>query len=132
VCVLVRRITLALCALFLLAVIGAAFADREAQESRATAPPVTIPTGPPPDVVRGTLPDQGVVRAQVGDAVSVSVRTATVDDATVAALGLTAPTSAAVPGTLDFVATAAGRYPVLLDSGESAGTIVIAPRSGTS
>ncbi|HEY4098186.1 MAG TPA: hypothetical protein VGM33_21865 [Baekduia sp.] len=125
---LVRRITLALCALFFLAVVGAAFADREAQESQATAPPITIPTGPPENVVRGTLPDQGIVRAHVGDAVSVAVRTATVDDATVQALGITVPTSAAVPGTLDFVATAAGRYPVLLDSGESAGTIEIVPR----
>ena len=125
---LVRRITLALCAVFLLAVIGAAFADREAQDSRATAPPVTIATGPPPAVVRGTLPDQGIVRARVGDAVTVSVRTPTVDEATVQALGISASTSATVPGTLDFVATAAGRYPVLLDSGEPAGTIVIAPR----
>jgi FtsP/CotA-like multicopper oxidase with cupredoxin domain len=126
--VLVRRITLALCAIFLLAVIGAAFADRKAQDSRAIAPPVTIATGPPPAVVRGTLPDQGIVRAREGDAVTVSVRTAMVDEATVQALGITASTSAEVPGMLEFVATAAGRYPVLLDSGESAGTIVIGPR----
>jgi hypothetical protein len=128
--VLVRRITLALCAVFLLAVIAAAFADREAQNSRASAPPITIRTGPPAPVVRGTLPDQGIVRAHVGDAVTVTVRTAAVDDATIEAFGVSAATSAEVPGTLDFVATAPGRYPVLLDSGESAGTVVVTAANG--
>ena len=122
---LVRRVTYALCAVFLLAVIGGAIANRETQSSRAAAPPTTILTGPPPPVVHGMLPVQDVVRAHVGDAVDLTVTTASVDDATIDAMGLTVPTSASVPGTLDFVATAPGRYPVVLDSGAIAGTVVV-------
>jgi hypothetical protein len=124
--VLVRRIVLALSALFLVAVIAGSVADREAQKTRATAPTATVATGPPAAVVRGTLPDDGTVSAEVGDAVTVAVRTATPDEAWVDALGLRAPTSSDVPGRLEFVAAIPGRYPVVLaGSGRRAGTIVI-------
>ncbi|MCW3021759.1 MAG: hypothetical protein JWR30_1081 [Conexibacter sp.] len=126
--VLVRRIVLALCGLFLVAVIAGAVADRQAQKTRATAPPLTVATGPPAAVVRGTLPADGTVSAEVGDAVTVSVRSAMPDEAWVDALGLRAPTSSDVPGRLEFVAEIPGRYPVMLEgSGRRAGTIVVAP-----
>jgi hypothetical protein len=126
--VLVRRITLALCALFLVGVVAASFADREDRKSRATAPPITVASGPPDPVVSGRLPADRTIRARVGDAVTVEVSTEQPDEASVAELGLTAPTSADVPGMLEFVASAPGRYKVLLDdSGKVAGTIVITP-----
>jgi hypothetical protein len=126
--VLVRRIVLALCALFLVAVIAGSIADREARKTRATAPPTTVATAPPAAVVRGTLPDDGTVNAEVGDAVTVSVKTAMPDEAWVDALGLRAPTSSDLPGRLELVAQIPGRYPVVLaGSGRRVGTIVIAP-----
>jgi FtsP/CotA-like multicopper oxidase with cupredoxin domain len=126
--VLVRRITLALCALFLVTVVAAAFADREAQTTRATAPAPTLPSGPPQAVVSGSLPRDRTVRAHVGDAVTVAVRSSTPDDAWISELGVTAPTSSDVPGQLEFVATQPGRYAVqLVDSGTTAGTIQVLP-----
>jgi hypothetical protein len=126
--VLVRRIVLALCALFLVAVIAGSVADREAQQTRATAPRAAGATGPPAAVVRGTLPDDETVSAEVGDAVTVAVRSATPDEAWVDELGLRTPTSSDVPGRLEFVAAIPGRYPVVLSaSGRRAGTIVIEP-----
>ena len=123
---LARRIVLALCAFFLVAVIAGSVADRDAQRTRATAPPVTVTTGPPAPVVRGTLPADGTVSAEVGDAVTVAVRTATPDEAWVDALGLRTPTSSDVPGRLEFVAQIPGRYPVVLaGTGRRVGTIVV-------
>jgi FtsP/CotA-like multicopper oxidase with cupredoxin domain len=124
--VLVRRIVLALCTLFLVAVIAGSVADRDARRTRAAAPPATANTGPPAPVVRGTLPADGTVSAEVGDAVTVAVRTANPDEAWVAAMGLRTPTSSDVPGRLEFVAQIPGRHPVVLAvTGRRAGTIVI-------
>jgi hypothetical protein len=129
--VLVRRIVLALCALFLVAVIAGSVADRAARSTRATAPPATVATGAPAAVVRGALPEDGTINAEVGDAVTVAVRTPMPDEAWVDALGLRAPTSSDVPGRLEFVAGIPGRYPVVLaGTGRRAGTIVIA-RAGS-
>jgi hypothetical protein len=129
--VLVRRITLALCALFLVAVVAAAVADRAERKTRATAPPTTVASGPPAPVVSGRLPRDRTVRASVGDAVTVDVWTDEPDEASIAELGVTTPTSPDVPGVLEFVASTPGRYPVLLaGSGKRAGTIVIAPAEG--
>jgi FtsP/CotA-like multicopper oxidase with cupredoxin domain len=123
-----RRITLALCALFLAAVVAAAVADREAQDTRATAPPASVDRTPPAPLVTGSLPRDRTIRATVGDAVTVAVRSDEPDDASIPALGVTAPTSSDVPGMLEFVATEPGRYVVQLDdSGKTAGTIEIAP-----
>ncbi|HMJ32715.1 MAG TPA: hypothetical protein VK501_02270 [Baekduia sp.] len=128
---LVRRIVLAFCALFLVAVVAASVANREAQKTRATAPPTTVASGPPPPVVTGSLPGDGTVRARVGDAVTITVRTPQPDEASITELGVTAPTSSDVPGMLEFVAEAPGRYDVHLDdSGAKAGTIVIVPAGG--
>jgi FtsP/CotA-like multicopper oxidase with cupredoxin domain len=125
--VLVRRITLALCALFLAAVVAASVADRQQQKTQATAPPTTVVAGPPEPVVSGRLPGDGTVRARVGDAVTIAVRTEQPDEASIDELGVNAPTSSDVPGMLEFVASAPGRYAVrLTDSGTRAGTIVIA------
>jgi hypothetical protein len=126
--VLVRRIVLALCALFFVGVVAAAVADRETQKTRATAPPVTVASGAPAPVVSGRMPGDRTIRARVGDAVTVAVSTQEPDEAAIDDLGISATTSADVPGMLEFVAEAPGRYDVLLQgSGKTAGTIVIEP-----
>jgi FtsP/CotA-like multicopper oxidase with cupredoxin domain len=126
--VLVRRITLAACALFLVVVVAASFADRETKRTQAEAPPTTIATGPPAPVVRGRLPDDKTVTARVGDAVAIEVRTEEPDDASIPKLGVEAPTSSDVPGVLEFVASQAGRYPVvLINADKPIGTVVVEP-----
>jgi hypothetical protein len=126
--VLARRISIAVSALILLIVIAASVADRQAQESRATAPPPTVQTAPPAPVVRGNLPGDKTITARVGDVVSVAVRTEAPDDATIAELGINAPTSSDVPGVLEFVAAEAGSYDVVLTSTDKpVGTVVVEP-----
>jgi hypothetical protein len=124
--VLVRRLAYVAAALLLFGVIASAFATREAQRTQATAPPLG---GPPPMAApsaTGDMPPDRILRARVGDVVSVAVRTPTPDTATIAAIGVSAVTSQELPGTLEFVATDPGHYPVLLeDSGGVAGTIVV-------
>lgn len=128
---LARRISIAASALLLLVVIAASVADRDAQESRAVAPPATEQVGPAAPVVRGELPGDRTIEARVGDVVSVSVRTETPDEATIDEVGVVAPTSSEVPGVLEFVATEPGRYDVrLTDTDTSAGTVVVEPAEG--
>ena len=72
------------------------------------------------------MPPDHVLRARVGDIVSVDVRTAQADTATIDALGVTAATSYDVPGTLEFVPMQAGDYPIVLeDSGRVAGRVLV-------
>jgi FtsP/CotA-like multicopper oxidase with cupredoxin domain len=126
--VLVRRVILAFCAVFLAAVIATAVADRQAQSTRAVAPPQEVAGTPGAPVVRGSLPGDRVVRANVGDVVSIAVTTTEPDEATIPELGVDAPTSGDVPGVLEFVADAPGRYPVLRSSDQRPlGTLVVAP-----
>jgi hypothetical protein len=118
---------LAFCAVFLAAVIATAVADRQAQSTRAVAPPQEVAGTPGAPVVRGSLPGDRVVRASVGDVVSISVKTAEPDEATIPELGVDAPTSGDVPGLLEFVADAPGRYAVLRSSDDRPlGTLVVA------
>jgi hypothetical protein len=126
--VLLRRVVLVLCALFLAGVIAAAVADRQGRATRAVAPPDATASAPPAPVVRGALPADRAVHARVGDVVAVSVRTDGPDEASAPDLGVHAPTSSEVPGVLRFVAGMPGRFPVQQASdGAKLGTIVVAP-----
>lgn len=123
---LARRLAWTASLLILVVVVAASFSAREAQRTQAVAPPAGAQQSAPAPVAEGRLPADKVVRARVGDVVSVQVTSAQPDTATVDALGVSAPTSSDVPGTLEFVASSPGRYPVALeDSGTSAGTIVV-------
>jgi hypothetical protein len=115
-------------AVLLLVVIAASVATRENRRTQAVAPPLggPAPAPAPAPEATGQMPPDRVVRARVGDVVSVAVRTPQPDTATITAVGASAITSPDLPGTLQFVATDPGRYPVLLeDSGGTAGTVVI-------
>jgi hypothetical protein len=124
--VLARRLAYAFSALLLLVVIVSSVATRENRRTQAVAPPLGGPAPAPAPQATGQMPPDRVVRARVGDVVSVAVRTPQPDTATITAVGASAITSPDLPGTLEFVATDPGRYPVLLeDSGGTAGTVVI-------
>jgi hypothetical protein len=115
-------------AVLLLVVIASSVATRENRRTQAVAPPLggPAPAPAPSPQATGQMPPDRVVRARVGDVVSVAVRTPQPDTATITAVGASAITSPDLPGTLQFVATDPGRYPVLLeDSGGTAGTVVI-------
>jgi hypothetical protein len=122
-----RRLLYIGCGLVLMIVIASAISNRISEGDRAVAPAASA--APPAGTVRGTLPDDGTVRARTGDAVSVTVRTSVPDEASVNDLGLQIETGPGVPGTIEFVAQAPGVYPVqLLGSGQTAGTIVVTRR----
>jgi hypothetical protein len=126
--VLARRIAYVLAVLILLGAIGSAISTRELQRTQAVAPPDGGPPATPAPVASGDMPPDRVVRARVGDVVSLDVRTVQPDTATIMAFGVSAVTSAQVPGTLEFVAAEPGRYPVELeDSGRVAGSVVVSP-----
>jgi hypothetical protein len=123
-----RRFAYIVSALLLLMVIGSALAEREARRTQAVAPPVSAGTAAaaPAAEASAELPPDRVVRARVGEIVSLTVRTPEPDTATIRDIGVSASTSQDVPGTLEFVAAEPGRYPVLLeDSGKVAGTVVV-------
>jgi hypothetical protein len=123
-----RRVSYVFSAIVLVIVIAVSVADREADKSRAVAPPLTTPTGPPPPTVTGTLPADRIVEARVGDAVTITVTSPEPDEAVINALGLQTETDPEQPGLLEFVAEDPGRYPVaLLDTGKVVGTVVVEP-----
>jgi FtsP/CotA-like multicopper oxidase with cupredoxin domain len=126
--VLARRIAIVASTMFLLIVVAGSLAAREAQESRAIAPTTAEAAEPPAPVVRGELPADQVIRARVGDVVSIAVRTPVPDDASIPQLGINAPTSPDVAGVLEFVATAPGRYPVVLVATEQPAGVVVVER----
>jgi hypothetical protein len=122
-----RRIAYFLAALILLGALGSAISSRELRHTQAVATPDGGSQSTPAPVAQGDMPPDRVVRARVGDVVSLDVRTLQPDRATIMAIGVSAVTSTQVPATLEFVAAEPGRYPVELQSGGVAGTVVVSP-----
>ena len=121
-----RRVAYVVSVLILILAVGSALARREEQRTRAVAPAATAPSDAPAPEASAAMPPDRVVRARVGEIVSVQVRTPGPDTATIRDAGISAITSDDLPGTLEFVPTEPGRYPVLLeDSGRVAGTILV-------
>ena len=50
-------------------------------------------------------------------------------EATIYALGVAEATDPIVPGTLEFVASEPGRFPVRVDDGPPLGTVVVRPKA---
>src|SRR4051794_81062 len=87
---LVRRLVYAICALLLLLAIGSALAQRERDRTQAAAPPLSsgkAPSAPAPETAAEMPPDK-VVRARVGEVVSITVRTPQPETATIRAAGV--------------------------------------------
>ena len=104
--------------------------DRESRQATATEPAAPPATAAPLTAVTGRLPDDKVVRARVGDLVKITVVPPRAGEATIDALGVSEETDPIVPGTLEFVASDPGRYPVQLDgSGPALGAVVVQPKA---
>jgi hypothetical protein len=114
--------------LFLLAAVSGALV-RRAEDGTNPAPPEAAPgaAAEPATVVRATLPGDGTVHAQVGDPVSLEVKSQTPQEATMPDVGVSELASADLPALLEFVADRPGRFPVLLGvDGRRIGTVVVA------
>jgi hypothetical protein len=76
--------------------------------------------------VRGELPRDEVVTADVGDVVELTIHAEAADKAQIPALGLDVPVEPDVPGTLRLVADREGRFPVRLRwAGEEVGVLQV-------
>lgn len=119
-------ITLAV-VLLVTSIIGASASD----DDQAVKPPESTTAQRGRDLVadptaRGTLPRDKVVRAQVGQLVTLTVQSPLFDSVTVAATGETEAVSPGAPAEFSFVADRPGSFPVSLDSsGRRLGRVVV-------
>jgi hypothetical protein len=131
---LLRRMLFLAALLLLTGVVANAFVQRERDSQQATAPEglASTPGSGAPRHVDAKLPARRLVRASAGDLVTLTVTTEQPATLAMDALGIYAETSAQVPGTFEFVAPAAGRYPVVDDqTGATVGVVVVSPRAGS-
>ena len=116
--ILPRAILALVAVLLLLGVLGSAVAPRDVT-GPATEPlvrPLTPEPAPSARQVQAALSarDGGQIRARVGDAVTLTVRSPGADVAELEALGISAPVDGDAPAVLAFVAAQPGRFPVTL------------------
>jgi hypothetical protein len=125
---LLRRLLLFAAALLLVAALASAIAPREQAtrpESQGPQRGALAPAIPAP-VVRGALPRDRVVEAEVGDVVELQVAASQPEEAEIPKLGVDAPADAGLPARLTFVADRPGRFGVRLRySGEKVGVIQV-------
>jgi len=129
--VFARRLLFMVALLLLVSILAGGVVERERDAARPPAAAPEAPPSPTPlQAVTGRIPADKVVRAQVGDLVQVTVVPPRAGEATIDALGVAEATDPIVPGTLEFVASDPGRYPVQLDgSGPVLGTVVVRPKA---
>ncbi len=121
--VLLRRVLLVFAVMLLLSTLLSSLAPREEQAEKPDLPPAA---GKPAGTVRATLPRDGVVRAQVGDLVELTVTSRRVDSATIEDLGLTEALAPAAPAEFSFLADRPGSFAVTLTlTDDRAGRIVV-------
>jgi hypothetical protein len=122
-----RRILLFVVFLLLIAAVADSMAPRDARE--AVKPPPTATTPPPPaSVSEATLPEDGRVRARVGDIVRLEVNHGDRDEVQILALGISEPVERGLPAEIVFDADRPGRFAVTLrDAGRRIGTVEIRP-----
>lgn len=105
-------------------------ANRDTPGERATTTRADTVTTPVPATgdVTATLPSERPVRAKVGDAVVLRVRSPTPDIAEILAVGARSPVGPDLPGLLQFIARAPGDLDVTLEvANRSVGTVRVAP-----
>src|SRR4051794_11615177 len=116
--------------LFTSVVVGT-LVDTRRDREQATAPAPPAATGTARGTLRtveGRMPAQKVVRARVGDLVSLTIAAPSAGDAAIDSLGVSAPADPIVPGTLEFVAEDVGRFPVTAGEPPSqVGMVVVEP-----
>jgi hypothetical protein len=124
---LLRRLLLFAAGLLLIAALASSLAPRDETgrrsqglEGGALAPPIPAP------VVRGSLPRDRIVEAEVGDVVELQVAASQPEQAEIPKLGLEAAADAGLPAQLTFVADHPGRFGVRLRfSGEKVGVVQV-------
>lgn len=93
---------------------------------RTTTAKAEAQPAPPAPTVTVRLPGRGSSRVPLGAHVIVRVSSSRPEIVSVDGLGVRSPVGPGTPGTLDFVAPQAGRYPVTLAiSGRRIGEIVV-------
>lgn len=114
-------------ALMLIAALASALAPREeGGRTRSRAPIEDVAPALPAPLVRGALPQDRVVEAEVGDVVELQVSAAAPEEAEIPKLGIAAPADVDLPAQLTFVADRPGRFGVRLKfSGEKVGVVQV-------
>jgi hypothetical protein len=110
---LLRRMLLVLAGLLAIAALASAIAPREPVGRNDETTP-TVPAVVPPPTVRGRLPADRSVAAQVGDIVVLEVAVRSSDEVQIPDLGLDAAAEPSLPARFTFVADRPGRFPVRL------------------
>lgn len=122
--VLARRLLVVAAVFLLLSTMLTALGPVE-RADRATKPPPSRVVVPAVEAT-GELPADEVVRARVGDVVVLDVEAGRADTVLIDGLGIDRHAAPDLPARLEFVATAEGRYPVVLElSRERLGTLVV-------
>src|SRR4051794_15462081 len=100
---LARRLAYVFSGLLLIVVLGSAVAQRERDQTQAVAPPAgagAAAAAPAPEA-DGQMPPERVVRAQVGEIVSITVHTPQPETASIPQAGVSELASPDVPATLE-------------------------------
>lgn len=123
-----RRVLLTLVVLMLAMSAAASISNRE------TSPPRSVPSVPPApaeprQTVTGSLPDDRVVRARVGDRVELRVEVRSPETVEIPDYGLLEAADETTPARFDFIADRAGRFPVRLQASErTVGSVEVSER----
>jgi hypothetical protein len=123
-----RRVLLTLIVLMLAMSAAGSISNRE------TTPTRSIPPAPPPQgetlrSVTGTLPDDRVVRARVGDRVELRVEAPYPDTVELTGYDLIEAVDETTPALFDFIADRAGRFAVRLQASErTVGAVEVSER----
>ena len=120
-----RRIAISMALLVAMLIVLAGSSTRE-QGADIPVPPATATAAG--DVVQGSLPADGTVRAREGDVVRITVQAPQSDVAEIPALAVRTPVGPGLDVPLEVVADQPGRFGVVLRySGERVGELVVAP-----
>jgi hypothetical protein len=123
-----RRI---LVALLLVMIVMSVAASLTSHTTKPTAPALPLPStaGALARTVSGTLPDDRLVRAAVGDRVVLEVKADVADQVQIAGYDLIEVVDPLAPANFDFVADQPGRFGVrLLSTGEVVGRLEVVER----
>jgi len=122
-----RRILVALLLVMIVMSFAASLSSQTTQPSAPTLPP--SPGQALARTITGTLPDDRIVRAAVGDRIALEVKADSADQVQIAGYDLLEVVDPATPANFDFIADEAGRYGVrLLSTGEIVGRVEVVER----
>jgi hypothetical protein len=122
----VRRIALFIVLLLVVAAIAEAIAPGDEAPRAVKGTPGATPPPYAGELVEGALPEDGEIRARVGDLVQVEVTHGEQDMVRIVSLGLEEPVDPDLPAQLVFDADREGRFSVTLrDAAERIGVVEV-------